>query len=138
MIKNERQYRITKAQTKKFERALDQLRRDIDRRKKLHPLLQKAEEDALRSQLNDLRTQLKEYEELRSGEVSITPPEILEELPQNLIRARIASGLTQKELAQQLGIKEQQIQRYEATNYKTASLARLLEIIRALGGQTHS
>lgn len=57
----------------------------------------------------------------------------IERLPQNLIRARIASGLTQRELAARLGVKEQQIQRYEATNYASASLARVLEVARILG-----
>ena len=33
-------------------------------------------------------------------------------LPIELIRARIAKGLTQKDLARKLGLKEQQIQRY--------------------------
>ncbi|MFQ5652267.1 MAG: helix-turn-helix transcriptional regulator [bacterium] len=49
-----------------------------------------------------------------------------------LIQARIARGLTQKELAQKLGLKEQQIQRYEANDYAKASLARLNQIIDVL------
>ncbi len=61
MIKDERQYRITKAQAAKFEHAI---KRQPARgpAKKIHPLLQKAEVDALRSQLADLRAELKEYE----------------------------------------------------------------------------
>ena len=42
-------------------------------------------------------------------------------------------GLSQKDLAEKLGLKEQQIQRYEATDYESASLSRLLEISDALG-----
>ena len=42
-------------------------------------------------------------------------------------------GFSQKDLAQRLGLKEQQIQRYEATGYASASLARIQEIIEALG-----
>jgi transcriptional regulator with XRE-family HTH domain len=49
-----------------------------------------------------------------------------------LIRARIARGLTQRDLAIKLGLKEQQIQRYEETDYASASLARINEVIRAL------
>ncbi len=37
--------------------------------------------------------------------------------------ARIARNLTQKELARKLGLKEQQIQRYEADRYSSISLA---------------
>ena len=47
-------------------------------------------------------------------------------------RARIARGLTQKDLARKLGVKEQQIQRYEETDYASASLSRLNEVIKAL------
>ena len=117
MIKNERQYRITKAQAQKFERALETVQEKRKQRKKLHPLLQKVERQALRYQLEDLQAQLKEYEELQSGEISIPEIESLEELPLILIKARIASGLTQKELAKRLGLKEQQVQRYEANDY---------------------
>ncbi|MBM4258372.1 MAG: helix-turn-helix transcriptional regulator [Deltaproteobacteria bacterium] len=39
----------------------------------------------------------------------------LEELPKTLIQARIAGGLSQEDLATTLGLKPQQIQRYEAT-----------------------
>jgi HTH-type transcriptional regulator/antitoxin HipB len=53
-------------------------------------------------------------------------------VPQDLIRARIASGLSQKELAKRLGMPEQQIQRYEAKEYESVSLARIAEIAKAL------
>ncbi len=54
-------------------------------------------------------------------------------MPVGLIRARIALGLTQKQLAERVGLKEQQIQRYEDTDYASASFSRLKEIIEALG-----
>jgi len=44
--------------------------------------------------------------------VSVLELESLAELPEALIRARIAVGLTQKGLAGRLGLKEQQVQRY--------------------------
>jgi transcriptional regulator with XRE-family HTH domain len=50
-----------------------------------------------------------------------------------MIRARIALGLTQKQLAERVGLKEQQIQRYEENDYASASFSRLKEIIKALG-----
>ena len=49
------------------------------------------------------------------------------------MQARIAAGLNQKDLADRLGLKEQQVQRYEATGYQSASLARLREVVDALG-----
>jgi transcriptional regulator with XRE-family HTH domain len=56
----------------------------------------------------------------------------LAELPRALIQARIAAGLSQRELGERLDLKEQQIQRYEASEYASASLARLLDVVRAL------
>ena len=56
-----------------------------------------------------------------------------DELPAALIKARIAAGLSQKDLAERLGLKEQQVQKYEATDYTSASLERVRAVIRALG-----
>ena len=57
----------------------------------------------------------------------------MEDLPKTLIRARIASGMTQEGLAHRLGVKTQQIQRYEATEYESASFARVLKVVQAFG-----
>ena len=56
----------------------------------------------------------------------------IESLPLLLIKARIAANLTQKDLAKQLGLKEQQIQRYEATDYASASLSRIIQVSQKL------
>ncbi len=47
----------------------------------------------------------------------------------SVVRARHA----QRQLAERLGLKEQQIQRYEATNYASASMERVSQVIEALG-----
>ncbi len=133
MIKNERQYRITKAQADKLAHALARAPKRSNKDRQIHPLLQKAQEDALQSQLTDLRAQLADYEALQAGEHTVLELGSLAELPCALIQARIASRLSQRELAERLGLKEQQIQRYEATEYAGASLTRLVEVIRALG-----
>ena len=41
-----------------------------------------------------------------------------------LVKARIARGWTQRQLAEALGMADQQIQRYEANDYRSTSLAR--------------
>jgi len=135
MIKNERQYRITKAQAEKFERALAQTREHPSDLGSVDPILQEAMANALRSQLADLRQELEEYEALRSGQQQVFALASFAELPRALIQSRIALGLSQKELAERLGLKEQQIQRYEATEYAGASVQRVQEVIQALGLQ---
>ncbi|MGH2410915.1 MAG: helix-turn-helix domain-containing protein [Chloroflexota bacterium] len=132
MITNERQYRITKAAIHEFEEALDRLETVEAHRP---PERRRVMREATESQLEELREQVAEYDALRSGRVQVLELNSLGELPDALIRARVASGLTQKELAARLGLKEQQIQRYEATRYAGVSLDRIQAVAEALGTQ---
>lgn len=50
-----------------------------------------------------------------------------------LVAARIASGITQRELAARLGVAQPQVARWEATEYRTASLSRVDAAAQALG-----
>lgn len=130
MIKNEKQYRITKAQARRFENALAEIA--VQRRPaNITPRLWRAQREAAASQLADLREQLASYDRLyRSKELVLAS---VEDLPRALIRARIAAGMTQEGLAQRLGVKTQQVQRYEATEYESASFARIRKVVQALG-----
>ena len=132
MIKNERQYRITKAQAEKFATALGGIAEESGETSEIHPLIQKAQKDALRYQLSELREQLEEYEALQSGSYPIPDLRTIEDLPRALIQTRIGRRLSQKALGKLVGVKEQQIQRYEATDYSSASLSRGMEVIAAL------
>jgi DNA-binding XRE family transcriptional regulator len=136
MIKNERQYRITKAQAQKFEQALTDLADGAEHKKQENPILFEAQRSALESQLEDLREELTEYEALTihgNDEPLVFELNSLEALPLALIKARIATKLSQKDLAERLGLKEQQIQRYEATEYASANLARVIAVSQVLG-----
>jgi transcriptional regulator with XRE-family HTH domain len=130
MIKNERQYRITKSQADKF---ADAIRRVEEAPSSANPLVLKASREALESQLADLHSEIEEYERLLTGDVHLVEVESFQELPAALIRARIAAGLSQKDLGERLDMKEQQIQRYEATDYAGASFSTLSSIVGALG-----
>ena len=132
MIKNQRQYLVTQAQASKLAAALAREPRTSGAAK-VHPLLRKAQTAALGSQLADLRAELEQYEALRSGKQTKLAMDSLDDLPRALIQGRIACGLTQKALAERLGLKEQQVQRYEATNHASASLARVCEVAKSLG-----
>lgn len=142
MIQNERQYRITQGQRRRLAEALDQLM-------VAHPelineqgdpseagrelLVAQLEQASLGGQIADLDAQIEEYEQLRAGQLAVVPVSSIAELPKALVQARIANGLTQRELAERLGLKEQQIQRYEAEGYSSTSLSRLQEVMEALG-----
>jgi transcriptional regulator with XRE-family HTH domain len=51
-------------------------------------------------------------------------------------RIRIARGLTQIERARRLGVSKQVVIRYEENGYRTDGLARLQEILDAIGVRT--
>src|ERR1041384_61477 len=132
MIKNDRQYRVTKAQLKAFQDALEQARSakppsDID------PAIVEANTRGLESEHNELRRKIEEYEALQKSDVVIFEIDDLAQLPHVLIKSRIASNLTQKDLAIRLGVKEQQVQRWEANDYSGASLETLKNVTEALG-----
>lgn len=129
MITNEVQRRSTEAHLRRFEEALAHLEAKYGKKRSK---LAQIEIDAVRSQANDLRNEIDEYDQLRSGAVSTFEAASLEDLATLLIKARIARGWSQRDLAEALGVAEQQIQRYESSGYRSASLARLSDIARAL------
>ncbi len=141
MIRNERQYRTTSRQRQLLADAFDALlakqsnsllpaNQPQDDQAELRAELERA---SLTGQIADLDAQLREYEALRAGTVGTIQVSSFAELPDALVRARIGSGLTHRELAERLGLKEQQIQRYESERYAGASLSRLQEVVSALG-----
>ena len=138
MITNERQYKITRKKAAGFASAIEQFNTNSQERTDVHPRLLRAELEALKSQLVDLRTELEEYEQLKSADLSAISVASFDELANGLIKARIAAGLSQRALAQRLNLKEQQIQRYEAERYATASYRRLCEVAHALGIQVEN
>jgi transcriptional regulator with XRE-family HTH domain len=134
MIRNERQYKITKSQADGFRRAHEQLQNaPVGDTHSPDYLRWKIQLDAVGSQLEELDADIREYEALRGD--TATPFEIgsIDEFPRVLIQGRIAAGLTQRDLAVKLGLKEQQIQRYESTDYQGASFDRIQQIVKALG-----
>jgi ribosome-binding protein aMBF1 (putative translation factor) len=83
--------------------------------------------------MSELQEQVDAYERLHAGQSKEVLLKGVEDLPKALIRARIAAGITQEGLARRLGVKPQQVQRYESTDYQSASFARVLKVVQALG-----
>ena len=131
MITNEVQYRATKAHLEQFDAAAANL--GAKSRRGARSKLAQVEIDAVLAQADDLRTEIDEYERLRSGKVTSFEAPSLAELATLLVKARIARGWTQRRLAEALGVAEQQIQRYESSDYRSASLARICDVAEALG-----
>ena len=129
MIYSDKQYSVSNSQLAKLQEALA----GAKARASDQAWLKQAEIDALKSQIADIEAEIAEYDLLKSGQVSFSKSYALEELPRVLVQARIASGMSQTDLAEKLCMKPQQVQRYEATDYMGASLGRLIEISKALG-----
>lgn len=104
---------MTKAPADRFETALRRLPNQAASRlgkgEPLYPDLHRAQEDALRSYLDDLSAELADDEALQAGERVVLRLESFVDLPWALTNACIATGLIQRELAARLGLEEQQI-----------------------------
>jgi HTH-type transcriptional regulator / antitoxin HigA len=128
MIYSDRQYSISRAELTKLRATLDSSKRSVSASQ---PWLQEIESNALKSQIAEIEAEIAEYD-LKRGQITFAEACALSELPRVLVQARIAKGLSQTDLAERLDMKPQQVQRYEATNYMSASLARLIEVAQIL------
>jgi HTH-type transcriptional regulator/antitoxin HigA len=129
MITNERQARISTKKLRDLEKHLAEFQ---EGKSDLDPKIQKATLDGIMSQIEELRTDLDTYTSIKNRERVMWRMSSLEDLPQLLIYARIAQGLTQAALAKKLKMRPQQIQRYESTCYSGASLKRIFKIASVL------
>lgn len=128
MIQNQHQYKITHSKLKELELTLLNL---ADNPTQLSERLWQSEQAGVQVWIDRLKTEIIEYDLLQKGQSSLKISS-LSELPIALIKARISSGMTQKELAEKIGVQEQQIQRYESNHYSSVSFDRLKEIFEAL------
>lgn len=131
IITNEKQYKITKSWIKKFEDSLFELKQLPQ--EKGREWVRQGQKEALELQIDELKAQLSEYEQVKSGKAKLPAPsvvaDVLRSVAEDLIKWRIAKGLTQKSLGEKLGVAEQQIQKYEQTNYASANLETLVRVI---------
>jgi len=130
MIKNEKQYKITHSWLKKFEEG----RKKIDSlpKSKEQPWLRQAQRGSLEAQIRQLKEEIQEYEALKSGKIVVPSLDVLATVPELLIKKRIANGWTLEQLADRLGLHYQQIQRYESTDYATATFETMQKVAAVL------
>lgn len=131
MITNQKQYLHLTALLKRVLTHIEHLETHAPS-EGVHPDIHAATIDSLRVESQRMASSIREYEDLRNGVPQIDISS-LAELPTALIKARIARGWSQRDLAERVGLKEQQIQRYELQRYKGASLDRMQEIAARLG-----
>jgi HTH-type transcriptional regulator/antitoxin HigA len=129
MIKNEKQYKIIRKKLLTLQEEITHLQTPVH---SLAPAKQ-----LILSSMIDMKTLLEEdiaaYEKLISHNIGILTSRNIADLPNLIIEYKIASGMTQKEFSEKIGMKEQQLQRYEAEGFSSISFKNLLRIIKAIG-----
>ncbi len=134
MIKTQQEYQFTRQLVKEFEQSIAALEQDENRR--IHdPNGWELMKVSLLSQLEKLKSEVAEYYSLISHD-SFTPIVLtlseIENLPQILVKARMAAKLSQKELADLAGLTEEKIKYYEDNDYEDASFLEVKFVMNAL------
>jgi HTH-type transcriptional regulator/antitoxin HigA len=127
MIKSDAQRERTAAQIEGFRQAVAKAEREMTGRRAA------AVRGSYEGMIRQLEDDLREYEDLRSGELTLPKVERLDQIAPFVAKIRIARGVSQTELAQRLGVSKQVISRYEETEYQTVSIGRMQEILDAMG-----
>ena len=81
----------------------------------------------------DVQHEIDEYVGIRDGYLVDFEVSSIDGLADALIKARISTGMSQRHLADALGVSEQMVQKDEAGGYERASLTRLADVADALG-----
>ncbi|OQP49313.1 hypothetical protein A4H97_28650 [Niastella yeongjuensis] len=129
MIKNEKQYKISKKLLSEINENIANLKKDTTQ----HPLKIKMMLASALNMQKEVEQDILLYETLKTDTIQILKERLFVDLPSLLIEYKIKSGLTQKEFAAQLGIKEQQLQRYEADNFRSVTFKNLIRFLDAVG-----
>ncbi len=129
MIKNEKQYKISKKKVIELNEEIERISNDPNK----NPLRKELLTASLMVAKEEIEQDILLYETLKKDKKGILKERLFSELPTLLTEYKIKSGLTQKEFSEQLGIKEQQLQRYEADNFKSVTFKNLLKFVDAIG-----
>jgi HTH-type transcriptional regulator/antitoxin HigA len=130
MIKSDAQRERTVAQIAGFRQALANVEREAPGKRAA------AVRGSYEGVIRQLEDELLEYEQLKSGELVLPHVERLDQIAPFIAKIRIAKGVSQTELARRLGVSKQVISRYEESEYQTVAIARLQEILDAIGIKT--
>jgi HTH-type transcriptional regulator/antitoxin HigA len=133
IILNEGEARRARSAIQKFQNALQPFSVLETAKSDLPIELVEKHREALAAHKIGLELALSHYERAKAGDYAYYEQHQRHDPGFMLILARIARGLSQRDLAEKLGIKEQQIQRYEADRYRAISLQNFRRIAHLLG-----
>jgi ribosome-binding protein aMBF1 (putative translation factor) len=131
MIRNDKEYQEAVKRLKADQKIMDEQKRQLASEGLTDEQIQRGIEPLL-SFHQQLVEEVEWYERIKRGDIgtilSIT------DLGKCLIALRIASGMSQKELAERLGVKESQVSRDERNEYFGITLQRAQKIVDAIQG----
>jgi HTH-type transcriptional regulator/antitoxin HigA len=127
MIKNEQQLAVTRRQLKLLSDELLRLERASEQ-----GVLRRAMQDSLKADIRKLQREIESFSTAKAGDVDLPALEKIDQFGELLVQARLAKGMTQEDLANVLGQKPQQVQRYERELYRRASLETLIRVAAAV------
>jgi DNA-binding XRE family transcriptional regulator len=135
MIRNESEYQeATRRQREELERLEQHRARLVDAGLNAQEVERAL--DPLRSFHLQLAEEIESYERLRRGDLGELVN--LHGLGRTLIALRIARGLTQRELAEKLGVHESQVSRDERNEYHGITVERAARVLDAMGVELRS
>ena len=129
MIKNDSQYKYTKKKLLEFKKNLKTIREKYSSNKAQARLLSQGYVE----HISQLGSEIKEYEKMKASPL----PKILRahasrEISWQLVRLRVARGLTQEQLAKRAGCKQADISRLEREDYRGYTFNQLGKIASCL------
>jgi HTH-type transcriptional regulator/antitoxin HigA len=130
VIKSDAQRDRTLAQIEGFRRALAKAEQEKPGKRSA------AIRGSYEGMIQQLEDELREYDQLKGGKLVLPHIERLHDIVPFITKIRIAKGVSQTELARRLGVSKQVISRYEESEYQTVAIARLQEILDAIGIKT--
>ncbi len=128
MIKNEKQYKISKKRLNELVERINATKYSGNH----NSLKLKMLTAPLEGIKKEMEKEIAEYEKLKANKSIILKERSLAEVPNIIIEYKIAHNLTHKDFSKLLGIKEQQLQRYESDGFKTVSFQNLMKFINLI------
>ncbi len=135
MIRNDAEYREAIERIRAEKARLQELRKKL-KAQGLDQQQLKRVLDPMQSFHDQLREEAESYERLQRGEFEELRN--FEGVGRLLIALRIAKGISQRELAERLGVHESQVSRDERNEYHGITLERANRILEALGAEVRS
>ena len=131
LIRNDKQREKSVALLGEMQAEMKKLRKKLKAeghtRKEVKELL-----DPMLCQYEDVQADIDQYDRWKSGDLTDFEAADLDQLGIFLIAARIAKGVTQRELAETLGVNESTVSRDERNDYHGITIQRAVKVLAAL------